>query len=137
MVEQLQVLTWGYQHHKVADLRALVADRGVDLIVDVRANPYSKQDSWTKEGLEATFGDRYLWIGWFGERGWRRGETQGGLRNPSRGMAELRTAVRKANAERVLLLCYEADAGECHRSQVATLIQERLNGSSVEIKHVT
>jgi len=137
MVEQLQVLTWGYQHHKVADLQALVADRGVDLIVDVRANPYSKQDSWTKEGLEVTFGARYLWIGWFGERGWRRGEMRRGLRNPSRGMAELRKAVRKSDAERVLLLCYEANAEECHRSQVATLIQEQLNGRSVTIEHVT
>jgi uncharacterized protein (DUF488 family) len=135
-MEQLQVLTWGYQHHKVADLQVLVADRGVDLIVDVRANPYSKQDSWTKEGLEATFGDRYLWIGWFGERGWRRGETQRGLRSAARGMAELRKAVRKSEVERVLLLCYEADAEDCHRSRVAELIRERLNGRSVEIEHV-
>jgi len=124
------VYTWGYQGRTTADLREVVEQYGIDLIVDVRGNPFSRRPGWRKESLEEVFGDRYRWVGWLGNKRYREGG-EFRLRDPRRGMAELSHLVQVTGARRVLLLCYERDWRGCHRREVADLAKERF-GARVE-----
>jgi uncharacterized protein (DUF488 family) len=132
----LTVFTWGYQSRTLADLTQLVADRGVEVIVDVRGNPYSRRREWVKEQLELFFPGRYEWIGWFGNKNYRQGG-EPKLRDPVRGLADFRRAVVERGARRVLLLCYEKESARCHRTQVAELIRSELaEGNGIFVEHL-
>jgi uncharacterized protein (DUF488 family) len=126
---ELVICTWGYQGRCVEALVEIVARQALDLVVDVRGNPYSRRPEWRKEGLEEALGERYRWIGWLGNARYRDGGAPR-LRDGRRGMQELARLVA-GGARRLLLLCYERDARACHRRIVAELARERFPGTRV------
>jgi uncharacterized protein (DUF488 family) len=117
------IYTWGYQGRGVEALLDLLERERIDLVVDVRGNPYSRRPEWRKEALEETLGDAYRWIGWLGNENYKDGGDPR-LRDARRGMVELERLVRDG-ARRVLLLCYERGWRECHRQVVADLARRR------------
>lgn len=129
---RVEIYTWGYQGRQVAALEEIVRREEIDLVVDVRGNPYSRRPGWRKEQLEEVFDDRYRWIGWLGNENYRDGGPPR-LRDPHRGMEEL-VGVIDGGARRVLLLCYERDWLKCHRRMVVEMAQERL--SDVQVRHL-
>lgn len=128
-MDKVEILSWGYQGRTVEALLEIVRREDVDVVVDVRGNPYSRHPEWRKEGLEKALKDRYRWIGWLGDARYRNGGAFE-LRDPQRGMEELIGLIR-AGARRVLLLCYERRAEDCHRSLVAELVRERIPGATI------
>lgn len=128
----ITIYTWGYQGRTAQTLLEIVEREGVDLVVDVRGNPYSRRPQWRKEGLEDTLGDIYRWIGWLGNENYQEA-TAPVLRDPDRGMDELALEI-DGGASRLLLLCYERDWRECHRQMVVDLAKERF--PDVQVKHL-
>lgn len=126
---KLQIYTWGYQGRQVEALEEIVGQEGIDLVVDVRGNPYSRRPGWRKEQLEERLGDGYRWIGWLGNERYRDGG-EPELRDPRRGIEELAHVVGDG-VHRLLLLCYERDWKRCHRRMVVELAQERFPHAGV------
>lgn len=123
----VEILTWGYQGRTIEMLTQVVQDETVDMVVDVRGNPYSRHPQWCKEGLERVLKDRYRWIGWLGDERYRTGGAFE-LRDPQRGMEELARLI-EGGAQRILLLCYERRAQDCHRSLVAEMASKRFGAT--------
>ncbi len=129
-MDDLLIYTWGYQGRTVEALEEIVRREEIDLVVDVRGNPYSRRPEWRKEALEERLGDGYRWIGWLGNENYRDGG-EPRLRDARRGVQELKYLV-DGGARKVLLLCYERDWRECHRRMVADLAQRRISGARVQ-----
>lgn len=127
------IYTWGYQGRAVETLVEIVEREGIDLVVDVRGNPYSRRPEWRKEALEKTLGDTYRWIGWLGNANYRDGG-EPRLRDARRGMRELGRLV-SGGAEKILLFCYERDWRECHRRMVAEHARQEIPGV-VQVQHL-
>lgn len=129
---ELTLFTWGYQRRYLNDLQRLVVEYGIEAIVDVRANPNSRRPEWVKESLERAFSGRYRWIGWLGNKGYYGGADGARLINEESGLMEFEAFVKQTGARRVLLLCYEEDAAQCHRSIVAAAIANRIGTTRIE-----
>ena len=128
----VEIYTWGYQGRQVDALVEVVRREGIDLVVDVRGNPYSRRPGWRKEQLEEVLEDRYRWVGGLGNENYRDGGPPR-LRDPHRGMKELMGAISEG-ANRLLLLCYERDWRECHRLMIVERVQRRLH--DVQVHHL-
>lgn len=128
----VEIYTWGYQGHSVTALEKIVRQREIDLVIDVRGNPYSRRPEWRKEHLEKVFAGHYRWIGWLGNENYRNGGPPR-LRDSHRGIEDLMKAIDDG-AHRVLLLCYERDWTICHRRIVIEMVQERL--PDVQVYHL-
>ena len=121
----LVIYTWGYQGRSVDDLRDAVREYGIDKVIDVRGNPYSRRPEWRKEGLETSLGDRYVWLGWLGNRNYNDvGEPE--FVDAERGMGELAFLIEELGSScRILLMCYERKWQDCHRAMIVEMAHER------------
>ena len=112
-----KVLTFGYQGQRPEALAAL-AEAEDALVVDVRIKPWSRVPDWSQKALQATLGERYVWVRELGNE-----EYQGtGVRlmDEGAGLAKVRALLEQRS---VILLCFEADEGECHRGYVKKRLQ--------------
>jgi uncharacterized protein (DUF488 family) len=142
-----EVLTIGYERAAQGDVLAAMAAAGVTLLVEVRDRPQSRRAGFSKRQLAASaaasgIGYRHLKaLGTPAEgreahrtgdqdRFWAIVETQ--LARPE-ALAALEDLAGLATAQRVCLLCYEADWRHCHRAAVAA----RLEGRGFTIRHLT
>ena len=93
----------GYECLKPAELleRAELLDAKV---IDVRARPQRCKAGFGKRQLAALLGERYEW----------HGDTLGGL-GAKIAPAALDALAKRAESERLLLMCCEHAPGECHR----------------------
>ncbi|MEA4857329.1 DUF488 domain-containing protein [Solidesulfovibrio sp.] len=111
------IFTIGHDSHERAAFLSLLACQGVNLLVDVRTNPYSRyMPQFSKEALSASlrsWGVGYLHLGReLGGRAMGRGieEAVSFARSVDRIMDAWRQAYRLA------LLCAEEDPRRCHRA---------------------
>lgn len=134
MTITITIYTWGYQGRTAQTLLEIVEQKKIDLVVDVRGNPYSRRPQWRKESLEDEdiLGDSYRWIGWLGNENYQEAMAPV-LRDPDRGMDELALEIDNG-ASRVLLLCYERDWRECHRRMVVEMARERF--PDLQVQHL-
>ncbi|MCC7372162.1 MAG: DUF488 domain-containing protein [Chloroflexi bacterium] len=122
-----RILTVGHSNHPVERLLALLQQHGIQVLVDVRSQPYSRfATQFNRETLDPTVtaaGLRYLFMG----------EELGGrqlgriISTPERIEAYPQVAAASgfqhgieriltgAQAYRIALLCAEEDPTECHR----------------------
>ena len=144
------VFTIGHSRHALEDFLPLLEGHAVDLLVDVRAAPYSRRyPQFNRETLQADLASvqiRYRWLG----------DALGGLREGGTGgsHASLREPAFRAYAShmasevfaqaldrlcagaarwRMALMCAEADAAHCHRQFIADALSLR----GVEVQHIT
>lgn len=143
---QLTIYTIGHSDHDVEELIALLESQGVDVLVDVRSQPYSRWvPQFNRESLEAAVtgtGLRYVW----------QGDTLGGRpRDPTlyegdsarpdyarvretedyrRGVDDL---LALAGDSVVAIMCSEGDYRQCHRS---LLITPTLLRRDVRVVHI-
>ena len=129
-MDDVLIYTWGYQGRTVEALVEIVEREGIDVVVDVRGNPYSRRPEWRKEALEKTLGGGYRWIGWLGNANYRDGG-EPRLRDARRGMQELDRLIVKG-ARSILLLCYERDWRDCHRGMVADMVRRQIPDARVQ-----
>lgn len=128
--------TIGHSTRTIESLLEVLAESGIEALVDIRALPRSRRHpQFNREALEgalASAGVRYAW----------HGKTLGGFRKPRpdtrhlalripafRGFADhmeseafrcsLDEVLRSAARERLAIMCAERDPGQCHRSLIA------------------
>jgi len=132
-----KLFTLGYQSHSVATLIKLLSGHGVDFLIDVRQNPVSRKQGFSRRHLEEAVpasGISYIHCPELGTPPRIRkiytsaGDTRKALiqyeehlRTQSRVLNPLLDKMKK---QRVCLLCLEADHNSCHRSIIARLVSE-------------
>lgn len=130
------IFTIGYERSSLADFAETLVSAGVDVLVDVRAQPHSRRLEFAFKHLGpglAGYGIRYeswpvLGTPEAGRVAAKRGDLEGFHRifEAHLGTDEVRAALDRLVAlsrdERVCLMCYEREPERCHR----LLIGERL-----------
>jgi uncharacterized protein (DUF488 family) len=129
------VLTFGHSNLEPEEFIGLLRGQGVELLVDVRRFPGSRHVPWTNsKKLAALSGDagiRYLHLESLGGRrnpiagsandGWRVRQFQGYADHM--GSDEFKAGLEKledeARAQRVAIMCAEAQWWRCHRRLIA------------------
>lgn len=137
------VMGWGYEGKTPADLISDSLSWGIKTVVDVRLTPLSRKAGFSKRGLAAHLeanGIDYVHLPALGNpRDNRAGfaDTTGlagrdarerfgveVLEDPS-AIDALDTLIELADHGSVLLLCFEANEGTCHRRMVLDALRER------------
>ena len=137
MTEPRSVWTIGHSNHTVEKLIELLQQHRIDVVADVRTNPYSAYNTqFNKEELQlslAEAGIRYVFLG--AELGGRPADdamydVDGRVRYDlvsasSTYLDGIERLVRGAERYRVALLCGEEDPISCHRRRLVgrTLVQ--------------
>jgi len=141
----LTIYTVGHSSHTAEHFLALLAQHGVQALVDTRSAPYSRYspqfDRETLKDLAAGGGIKYLWLGdVVGGRPREEScyDAEGRvLYGRVAQQAEFREAIerikRGAEDYTVALLCSEEDPAHCHRR---LLISRVLLGEGAEITHI-
>jgi len=109
------IYTAGYAGHTVEQLRAKAR---TGAILDIRLRPFSRNPMWNKSALERTFGTRYEHIPALGNAGYKDGTCR--IVDVTVGIARVR---HWATLGDVVILCGCANAGDCHRSEIARTLQ--------------
>ncbi|GGO34810.1 DUF488 family protein [Deinococcus humi] len=139
------VLTIGYENAELYAFLDTLAAHGVTLLVDTRERAQSRRKGYSKTALAAALTERGI-----GYRHLRSLGTPPALRKAYRldkdfaamkagytlHLATQTDALEElgglAARERVCLLCYEADARECHRSLITERLQKMGFAEAVE-----
>jgi uncharacterized protein (DUF488 family) len=143
----MELLTVGYEGRSLSSLVQVLADNGVDRLVDVRERPVSRRRGFSAMGLFEEL--RKVGIAYEHGAGlgnpetirtlWKNGQLREGR---DRYRAFLRAERRQhvaavidlAGSERVCLLCLEGDASQCHRSIIAEEAAEAEPG--LRVRHL-
>lgn len=141
----LSILTLGHSRHPLDKFLALLRQHEVDVLVDVRSQPFSRfSPHFSRKALERAVTDasrRYLFLGDAlggrpqlracyddaGQIDYDRVEAQDFYQ---RGIERLREGIARF---RVCLLCSEEDPSHCHRR---LLITRTLVRHGVDVRHV-
>jgi len=99
-----EIYTIGYERMTVERLVAIMDEKKISLLIDVRSKPFSRNAQFNRNNLARVLGDRYVW----------KGDILGGLHGPvpEEGIAFLVT-IRQT--ETVLIMCMEKGPRSCHR----------------------
>ncbi len=124
-----QIWTIGHADRDFDTLATALVEHGVQTIVDVRSQPYSK---WAPDFMKATLAESAATAG-FGYR-WM-GRTLGG--KPAPEAAQLTAGIDEliglCASSHVVLLCAEGDPLHCHRDQ---LLAPALTRRGYEVIHI-
>ncbi|MGH8291168.1 MAG: DUF488 family protein [Steroidobacteraceae bacterium] len=142
----VNIYTVGYEGLGLEDFLRQLRSAGVQIVVDVRDVPLSRKPGFSKTALAGALqatGIEYLHIRSLGcpkpirdhyraDRDWRAytAAFMKHLRQQSRAVSELAALCEERTAA---LLCYEADAGFCHRTYVARAVAAISGGSILHI----
>jgi len=125
--------------HLIDDLRSAE----IATVVDTRANPFSPRPAFRRAALERALtegGLRYVTIPALGApKDIRSLPTDGSFqaayeRHLASAMPELTDLIRRAESERICLLCAEADPAECHRSVLAKRVARSIQADIVHLR---
>jgi uncharacterized protein (DUF488 family) len=132
------LITVGYEGRSAAELVATLTEAGVTVLADVRLTPSSRKPGLSKTGLAAALaaaGIEYLHLPALGNprdnrQPFRHGDPASrerfeellGTPPAQAALAELESRIP---GERVALLCFERDAGRCHRQLVSDQLRGR------------
>ncbi|SNZ15505.1 DUF488 family protein [Hydrogenobacter hydrogenophilus] len=117
----------GYEKLKIEEFVKLLKEAGVDLLVDVRQNPWSRRPEFRSSSLSKalkTHGIDYMHIPELGSpKEIRKKDTatmlqlyRDHLRNQNTALETLKSLL---STRRVALMCYERDPLTCHRIVIA------------------
>ena len=143
----LRLSTIGYEKKTVDEFLAELAEARVELVIDVRAVAASRRPGFSKSAMAAALKERgidYLHLRALGtpkagREAARKGRIaemhaifEGQLETPEAELAmeQVDAAARERHAA---LLCFEADAGGCHRAMVAERLAARSGYSIVDL----
>jgi uncharacterized protein (DUF488 family) len=124
-----RIWTIGHADRDFDAIAAALIDHGVQTIVDVRSQPYSK---WAPDFMKAALAESAASAG-FGYR-WM-GRTLGGMPPPEPALlaAGLDELVGLCASSHVVLLCAEGDPLHCHRDE---LLAAALTERGYEVVHI-
>ena len=136
----MRLATIGYETATLGEVIGRLKAAGVDIVIDVRAVAASRRAGFSKTLLAASLdeaGIDYLHLRALGTPKPGRQAARAGriaemhaiyrdhLHDPQ-AQLELAEAAEIARVRRAALLCYEAEAKDCHRAIVADLIRDRI-----------
>jgi len=141
------IFSIGYEGRSLEEFIALLRDAGVERLIDVRDAPFSRKPGFSKAPLEQAL--KAAGIEYFGapelgtdkaSRERHRDGGNGGMdavleeyRRKLEGNVGLFRAVEKmARARPSAIMCYEADAGNCHRQ----VIEEKMALDGFKVVHL-
>jgi len=134
------LFTIGYEQATSSAVIGELVEAGVELVVDTRAVAASRRPGFSKRQLAAGLdvaGIRYLHLRGLGTPAEGRAAARTGRLDDLFRIYEAHLATHEAQEQldeltaivrsgtRVCLLCYERDAGHCHRRRIAELMRER------------
>lgn len=142
----MTVFTIGYEGLDIDAFLSLLAEHGVDTVVDIRELPLSRKPGFSKKALASVLnlsGLEYVHMVDLGcpkpvrdryreDSNWKH-YTDGfmnHLKTQGAAIAELSELVASSNCA---LLCFEADFNFCHRSMVAAAVREY---SGADVQHI-
>ena len=115
----------GYQNLRtLADLIEQLKMHRVELLLDVRSKPYSRNAAFRKDTMERNLplnGISYRWMG----------QTLGGFSEISESAIKNLAELQKGKT--ICLMCMEADPDKCHRK---TEIAMRLDRYHTPVEHI-
>lgn len=143
----MTVFTIGYEGLDIDAFMSLLAEHGIDTIVDVRELPLSRKPGFSKKALANILnisGREYVHMVDLGcpklvrdryreDGNWKR-YTEGFLKylkTQDDAIAELSALAATSNCA---LLCYEADSNFCHRSMVANAVKDYCGARVTHLK---
>lgn len=140
MPKRVEVATVGYQGATVRSFLRTLSEAGVELLVDVRAVASSRRPGFAKSALAANLesaGIDYLHLRDLGTPASGRAAARAGRHAEMRRIyrAHLRTKAAQmalhaladlVRSRSTCLLCFEADAAQCHRALVADALGGRV-----------
>lgn len=143
----MTVFTIGYEGLDIDAFMSLLAEHGIDTVVDIRELPLSRKPGFSKKALSSVLNlsgleyvhmvdlgcpkpvrDRYREDG-----NWKR-YTDGFLKHLKTQEAAIAELSELAGSSSCALLCYEADFNLCHRSMVANAVRDRCGADVEHIK---
>ena len=142
-----QLATIGYESATQGEIIGKLKNAGVEIVIDVRAVAASRRAGFSKTLLAGSLkeaGIDYLHLRALGtpkegRMAARAGKTdemhrifEGHMEEPAAQLA-LAEACQIASERKAALLCYEADAAECHRRILAGIIEERASVKVVDL----
>lgn len=133
------LFTIGHSNHPFARFAALLEKQGVDLLVDVRAVPYSRRfPQFRKDALDTALRETGVDYRWMGDRlgGIRHRDDAATFDEVARRpdfQAALNEIERLAGTHTPAIMCAEREPLDCHRT---ILITRRLRGRDLDIRHI-
>jgi uncharacterized protein (DUF488 family) len=141
----VQLWTIGHSNHTSEHLVELLQGAGIEVLVDVRSQPYSRfSGHFNQEALKVSLGEaglRYLFLG--RELGGRPPEPEmydedghvlyGEVAKSERFRAGLERLIAGARQYRVAMMCSEENPADCHRR---LLIARVLRDEGVGVTHI-
>lgn len=143
----MELYTVGYEGLDVDEFTLFLKKKKIQVIADLRKNPVSRKKGFSKHKLAEQLALKKIAYVHFRALGtpteWRKLEKEGKMTRRKmfedyvakiipQGKEEIKTLREMMKEKRVALLCYEADATDCHRSFVAKEIY-RLEKKKLEI----
>ena len=147
-VERTKLYTIGYEKRDLAEFLDILMENEVEIIIDIRAVPYSRRKEYSKKILAASLtqaGIEYVHIVELGSPKELRDKVKADddydyffaeyekyLQTQTEA---LRRIVNIAGEKNSCLLCYERDVDRCHRRAVADGIRD-MAGENIGISHL-
>ena len=123
------IYTIGYQNITVEQVEQIMGARGIELLIDVRTNPYSRNPlkyEFNKNRLQERFEEQYLWLG----------DICGGKSGKpvsTKCIKKINEDLHEGRGFSLLLMCMENHPCDCHRLYD---ISRRLMQIGVEVNHL-
>lgn len=128
----MTVYTFGYRRRRIADLQTEVI-RLKGMVVDVRFMPFTRDQVWSKRGLERVFRTNYRWVRALGNKNYKSWTAPTELENAEAGAGEVERVIREGFAPILLCACKEPE--ECHRTNAALAVASRM-GPACSVEHL-
>lgn len=143
----MTVFTIGYEGLDIDAFMSLLAEHGIDTVVDIRELPLSRKPGFSKKALASVLnlsGVEYVHMVDLGcpkpvrdryreDGNWKR-YTDGFLKHLKTQEAAIAELSELAGWSNCALLCYEADFNFCHRSMVAKAVRDYCGADVLHIK---
>lgn len=146
-LEDSALMTLGYEGRTASEVVDVLAEAGVNTLIDVRLTPLSRKPGLSKHRLQAALriaGVDYLHLRSLGNprdnrEGFRLGQTESRarfralLRTPQ-ARADIDQLCTRVQVERIALLCFEREAHRCHRELVSEELC--LRDAKIGVRHL-
>ncbi|MDR1275579.1 MAG: DUF488 domain-containing protein [Candidatus Accumulibacter sp.] len=142
----MTIFTLGYEGLDIETFLSLLAEYGVETVVDVRETPLSRKPGFSKKAITRNLnlsGFEYVHHAALGCPKWIRDRyredgdwvryTEGFVEHLKSQEIALNEVADLASVSNCALLCYEADFNFCHRSIVANALRAR---HGADIRHI-
>ena len=144
----MTLFTVGYEGCDIEDFTEFLRKKKIRQVADLRKNPVSRKKGFSKNRLAAALAEKkieYRHIGALGvPRDWRKKNKEGLISRKKmfsdyvkkilpKAQDELKVLLADAGSNSLAILCYEADASDCHRHFVA-LALKKMSRRALEIK---